>query len=386
MVVVAPEHRDGSAPISYIKVERVCPPERTVDYLHLPHNPPKDQLEGVEDQRLHQMSIRCWELGLIHDAVLKIDGGDNVTNFIGGKHVQDSELLMFASALDVRTPGKISWAGHSYGAATIVQFVKSVYYTLDNTTPSLYKPIYNPSRDSALVHQITPSSPIALLDLWAPPLFVPRMKWLWQKPLPAYDSKTGSPPLAILSEAFFKWRSNLEDTKRALLPVNGQHLNVNPHIFYPISSAHLSQSDFGLLYPYLTKKFMKALEPERTLRLNVRAILESLRRSGIRVADTSALDMELSTGGEAGNPKEIEDKQKFPLSQDHTILATDGSVKGWIAVPPYQVKDEVRTNGFAKEVNTPKDRTMNGHPADANGHSIEASGPGQAVMQGEVMK
>ncbi|KAK4691242.1 hypothetical protein P7C71_g5712, partial [Lecanoromycetidae sp. Uapishka_2] len=307
-------------------------------------------------------------------------------NFVGGKQVQDARLAMFASALDVHTPGKISWAGHSYGAATIVQFVKSVYYPIDNSTPSSYKPLYDPSCDSALVQQITPSTSIALLDLWAPPIFVPRMKWLWQKPLPAYDVPNGSPPLAILSEAFFKWRSNLEDTKRALSPVNGENSNVHPHIFYPISSAHLSQSDFGLLYPYLTKKFMKALEPERTLRLNVRAILESLRRSGIHVADTSALDMEISTGGDPSNPREIEDKQVYSLSQDHTILATDGSVKGWIAVPPYQIKNEVRTNGFAAEVQSSKEATSNGHPADANGNAIEASGPGEAVMKGEMMK
>lgn len=384
MVVVAPEHRDGSAPISYIKIERPVSPERIVEYLHLPHNPPKDQLEGVEDQRLHQLGIRCRELGLIHDALLKIDSGYHVINLVGGKDVQDSRLHMFSSALDVHTPGKISWAGHSYGAATMVQFVKSVYYPLDKSTALSYKPLYNPARGSALVRQITPSSPIALLDLWAPPLFVPRMKWLWQKPLPAYDGPNGSPPLAILSEAFFKWRSNLEHTKRALLPANGQHSKIDPHIFYPISSAHLSQSYFGLLYPYLTKKFMKALDPERTLRLNVRAILESLRRSGIQVADTSAVDMELSTGNDPINPKEIEDKQAFPLSQDHTILATDGSIKGWIAVPPYQAKDEVRTHDFAKEVKAPGEANMNGHPADANGHAVEASGPGEAVMKGEV--
>lgn len=352
MVVVAPEHRDGSAPISYIATGKGSSP-KTVDYLHLPHNPPKELLEGVEDQRMHQLKIRCWELGLIHDALLKIDRGKEISTMAGSKQAHDPNISMFASNLDLHTPGKISWAGHSYGAATIVQFVKSIYYPTDHTTSSSYRPLYQPPHASALTQQITPSSPIALLDLWAPPLFISRMKWLWQKPLPAYDRSNGSPPLAILSEAFFKWRSNLEDTKRALLPADGRGSEIKPHIFYPISSAHLSQSDFGLLYPYLTKKFMKALDPERTMRLNVRAILESLRRSGIHVADTSALDMELSTGEIPSNPKEIEDKQSFPLSQDHTILVTGGSVKGWIAVSPYRVEKLVTTNGFAKEGNSP---------------------------------
>lgn len=127
---------------------------------------------------------------------------------------------------------------------------------------------------------------------------------------------------------------------------------------------------------------MKALDPERTLRLNVRAILESLRRSGINVADTSDQEMELSTGGEPSNPKEIEDKQAFPLSQDHTILATNGSIKGWIAVPPNQVKYEVRTSGFRTEVTTPRETKMNGKANDY----IEAGSPSEAVMNGEVMK
>ena len=381
MVVLAAEHRDGSAPITYIN-NATGAPSKIVEYLSVPHNPPKDMLEEVEDLRLHQLKIRCWELGLIHDVLLKLDHGQPFTNVALATASQKGEYSMFASTLDIHSPGKIVWTGHSYGAATIVQFVKSVYYRLDHTTPSSYKPLYNPSRNSALTQQITPLSPIVLLDLWAPPLFVPRMQWLSKKALPAYDGGNGSPPLAILSEAFFKWRSNLEDTKRALMPSDRKHHKILPHIFYPISSAHLSQSDFGLLYPNLTKRFMKALDPERTMRLNVRAILESLRRSGIRVADTSVVDMELTTGGEPNNPKEVEDKQAFPLSQDHTILATDGSVKGWIAVSPYDIKVEVSTNGFRPEVNSPSESRTNGL---ANRY-IEAGSPSEAVVKGEIMK
>ena len=360
MVVVAPEHRDGSAPISFIHSTDGTPP-KAVDYRSLPHKPSPE----VDEKRNKQLEIRLWELGLIYQALLKLDGNPTQLHIVGPRASENPDLLgMFASVLNVHTPGKICWSGHSFGAASVVQFIKSVYY--HNTRPSNgYIPLYHPPPDSSLVSQVTPSTPIALLDLWTLPLLSSPTSYLWSKPLPAYHSTDGSPPLAVLSEAFFKWTTNLRETKRAISASVGEKsaLQGKPHIFYPISSAHLSQSDFGPLFPWATKKIFKAEDPERTLRLNVRAILESLRRSGIKVADTSALDMEL----ENSNTPRLEQRggsQTIQSAQDPCILATDGSIKGWIAIP---LND---SNGSAH----------------ANGHAIEAEGPSDAVVRGEVMK
>ncbi|CAF9941676.1 MAG: hypothetical protein ALECFALPRED_009260 [Alectoria fallacina] len=360
MVVVAPEHRDGSAPISYIHFTDGSHP-KVVDYRSLPLKPsPK-----VDENRNKQLEIRLWELGLIHEALLKLDSSPKQLHNIGARTSQDPDLLsMFASALDVHAPGKISWSGHSFGAATVVQFIKSVYY--HSSSPSNgYTPLYRPNLDSSIVSQVTPATPITLLDLWTLPLRSSPTSYLWSKPLPAYNSTSGSPPLAVLSEAFFKWTSNLRETKRAISPPMGDNsaLETKPHIFYPISSAHLSQSDFGPLFPWATRKIFKAEDPERTMRLNVRAILESLRRSGIRVAETSALDMDFK-GPDTPDLEQPKGKQTFPLAQDHNILATDRSIKGWIAIP---LND---SNGFA----------------DANGHATEAKHPSEAIVHGEVLK
>jgi len=354
MVVVAPEHRDGSAPISYIHSLDESPP-RMVSYRSLPHKISPE----VEQCRNKQMKIRLWELDLIYDALLKLDRGLQITN-VASNLAEDHR---FNSLLNIHSPGKIAWAGHSFGAATIIQFVKSIYYSPPRDVKG-YEPIFTPAKDSAISKQITPSSPVVLLDLWALPLHLSTStSWLWEKHLPAYESVNGSSPIAILSEAFFKWKSNLKATTRAMSPPKGQSSCIKPSIFYPIASAHLSQSDFGPLFPWLTRKVFKVEDPERTLRLNVRAILESLRRSGINVANTSNADMEFNTL-DASGAKQLEEKQKFPLAQDHRILATDGSLKGWIAIP----LDE--QNGSA----------------GANGHAIEAGNPGEAVMEGEVMK
>ena len=355
MVVVAPEHRDGSAPISFIHSTDGSPPH-VVDYRALPHRPLV---------RNEQLGIRLWELGLIHEALLKLDKSPTQLRNIWAQASQDPDCLgMFASALDVHTPGKISWSGHSFGAATIVQFIKSVYYH-ESRPSNGSTPLYHPSQDSSIVSQVTPSTPITLLDLWTLPLLGSPTSHLWSKPLPAYHSKDGSPPLAILSEAFFKWTTNLQETKRALAPPVGENstMEAKPHLFYPISSAHLSQSDFGPLFPWVARKIVKAQDPERTLRLKVRAMLESLRRSGIKVANTSALDMELEDSGVDGL-EQPEGSQTPQLAQDHQILATDGSIKGWIAIP----LDDSSSY------------------ANANDHAIEAEHPGDAIVQGEILK
>ena len=320
IVVVAPDHRDGSAPISFIKEDAKRTP-KSVNYQYYPHKPTPE----AEKARNEQLRIRCWEIGMVHGALLKIDEGTSMTN------TQASEaydtLESFKSRLDVHKPGKISWAGHSFGATTIVQFLKSVYHK----ETVLYS---HPGK--ALSEQITSASPVSLLDLWAIPLSATSTSALYERPLPANCGSPSSPPLAILSKNFYNWTNNLRHTLHILSdPVSNTH--VEPYIFYPVSSAHLSQSDFGILFPWLTKKVLKIDEPERTLRLNVRAMLESLRRSGITIADTSALDMEIE--GEQG----LELGQDDRLGQDQVILAPDGKVRGWSVI---DAKEESRRLGL----------------------------------------
>ena len=357
MVVVAAEHRDGSAPISFIH-DPDKPAPRAVDYRSLPHTSSPE----VETRRNETLKIRLWELGLIHEVLLGLEEGREYKNVAP---VKPDNPRGFESLLDVHTPGKVAFAGHSFGASTVIQFLKSVYHS---TSPEAeaHNPIYTPRVDSPILKQITTSSPLILLDVWALPLYLKANTWLLKQPLPAYKSPDSSPPLAVLSEAFFKWKDNLNKTRDAISPPEGTQSKVTPNIFYPVASAHLSQSDFGPLFPWLTKKVFKAVDPERTMRLNVRAILESLRRNGIKVADTSDEDMELNLPEvDVSGARQLEEKQSYPLSQDHQILAKDGSVKGWVNIPLHEEK---------------------GSGGVTNGHAIEARDPGEAMMEGEVMK
>ena len=368
MVVFAPDHRDGSAPISFVR--SMDGKSKEVDYRPLPHAPSKE----VEEGRNEQLKIRLWEMDHVYESILKLDRGENISNLAAEASHDDrktssqGELSMFAFNLDVHTSGSISWSGHSFGAATIYQFIKSVFYRPTKSPPASYKPLYVPSESSPIIQQITPSSPIILLDMWCLPLKTDATNWLWKRPLPCYapGGPGGSHIIAILSEAFFKWRGNLVQTKHALSadPSAERPSSLHyspPNIFYPIASAHLSQSDFGVLFQWLTKKFLKADEPVRTLLLNTRAILEVLRRAGIEVADTSSVDME----DEAGLKLSIKGDRTV-IGQDRKILATDGSVRGWIAL---KLDENNQTAGEA-----------------ANAQSYKNTSPAQAVMDNEVMK
>jgi len=351
LVVLAPDHRDGSQPISHIRAIGNLE-ARIVDYRCVSHKPGRE----VYNARDEQLKIRLWELGLVYESLLKINNCEEVSNLnFDMKSKVDVEytnpLSIFHNNLDIR-PGSVTWAGHSFGAATIVQLIKSVFYF-----PRIQTPIYIPSSTS-LRSQITSITPIILLDLWALPLNSPSTSSLQIQPLPCFSPSGpgGSSALAILSEAFVKWRANLRDVKKVVSdPFTGEKNITRPsaHVFYPLKSAHLGQSDFGLLFPNVTKYLAKAEEPERTLRLNVRAILEVLRGAGVCVAETSLADMEEQMDSEL--------EKNEQTRNDYKILdRNEGIVKGWVSLSTQDDIDEsLQSEEAERVVSVERERSKN---------------------------
>lgn len=369
VIAIATDHRDGSAPLSII---RNIDGARTkvVEYLPLPHM----QSPVVEDGRDKQLRLRLYELGTIYEALRKIDLGEHLTNIASQESAEtnmdsaEAHLSMFASMLDVHTPGRVSWSGHSFGAATMVQLFKSVFYRTESYSASSYK-LFDPLESSSISWQITPESHLSLLDLWCSPLRSSKTSWLWDRPLPCYSRSGpgGSNLVAILSESFFKWQANLDLTKHIVFPPLGNSdLSATgfapPHAFHRLASAHISQSDFGLLSPWLTKRFLKADEPIRTLGLNARAILEVMRRGGIEVEPISSTEMEEDA---VTNDATKEHKQVYD-GHDHRILAKDGCLKGWVAVEP------------------PGEDIMEDIGEGVNTKTSEKAYPAAAVVEGEL--
>jgi platelet-activating factor acetylhydrolase len=320
VICVAAEHRDRSCPISII---RNCDGTiENVPYLTLPH----DQTPEVLAARNSQLRIRLWELELLYTAVEKLEFGSHLTN------LAHQSTPSFKNMLDLR-PSSVTWAGHSFGAASIVQLVKSVFWhqSIPNLTGTGHEnnpdwqPLYTPAENSALSKQITAQSPMVLLDLWTMPLCSsPSTKWLWEKPLPCWVAREGarrSNVLAIMSEAFYKWSGLLQRTKNLLSeepergPVATKEADSRlPRLFYAQKTAHLSQSDFGCLFPWIGRRFLNAENPERTILLNIRAFLRLFRERGVRV---EAFKKSLKAG------------EKDDTGNDEEILTTDAKVEGW---------------------------------------------------------
>lgn len=324
IVVIASDHRDNSAPVSYIRATSKTP-ARVLDYNRYSHTPSTEVYEG----RDKQLKIRLWELGCTHDALLRIDHGTAPENLDPNsttwrKTDVNDVFKMFKGKLDVNRPGSIIWAGHSFGACTVVQLLKSTFWGPTKGEKAVENPLFSPSADSSLSKQITTSSSAMLLDMWGLPFQSPATKALWEKPMPCYanNGPGGVGILAVLSEAFFKWSGNMSVTTTALTSRTPGDARPGPRFMYPTTSAHLSQSDFGILFPWLTSKLLKTEHPpERYVKLNARAILEVLRENNYEVAETSALDRE----EEIGEVSAVEDKK----GSDWKILDVNGNVAGW---------------------------------------------------------
>ncbi|KAH9909473.1 platelet-activating factor acetylhydrolase, isoform II-domain-containing protein [Xylariomycetidae sp. FL2044] len=433
LVVVCPEHRDGSAVASYIRNVPDEPqprPRRTqtenenekddgslssssssssssswkkgnkdehnhtsatnkhhrrqVPYLKISH----DATDEVHEARNVQLRIRLWELGLVYSALLALDSGaPQSSSFRNLDHgTPRAALDQFRGRLAVREPGSMIFAGHSFGGATVVQFLKSVFYAgrlrdmkKTTTTARRMSLLYEPSRDSAIVRQVTNRNVAVLLDMWCFPLLAKTTAPLFDLPLPCYveaeaetvdgdgdeeeegSSKAGDPPpppggnalLAIESEAFYKWTEHLHGSARVFSPdpsapvvraeafaplrrrrrpeggrssSSSRLLLAEPHFFYVRKSAHLNQSDFGVLFPWLTKKVFGADDPDQVIRLNIRAILQVLRQNGVPVGRTAWGDLV-----DGGMGERREEGEGDGLMDDKAILErhpTAGEAKG----------------------------------------------------------
>jgi platelet-activating factor acetylhydrolase len=331
--------------------------------MRISHTPSPE----TENSRNAQLKVRLWELGVIHESLLSLDLGKDLNNL----NTSSTSLGPFKDMMDVHRPGKITFAGHSFGAATVSQFVKSTFYASKTSeAPAEYEPLFIPSSRSAISNQITPQTPLILLDMWCFPLRASATRWLWNLPLPCYSSPDAPGPDAVLgveSQAFFKWKEHLRATKRFLSPdpsltkynynAAGQNWK-EPNIFYATSSAHLSQSDFGLLFPWFTKKVFGSEEPERVMKLNVRAILQLVRNQGIAVSSTSAEDMEFSEVGKKG----------VETVDDTLILSRQKAVRGWTWISNDAGEDEDKDGDVENASSTePSEAVMDNELREQNG-------------------
>lgn len=367
IVVLCPEHRDGSAVATFVRVPEtkdggiVSSGRIQIPYEKISH----DVCPEVYDAREAQVRIRLWELGLIHQALLAVDRGTPYTNL----NSSTPSLDPFKDQLHIHEPGSIIFGGHSFGAATMTQFLKSIYYADVPEVAAMEKPLFSPVKGSDVRQQFNEKTIIMLLDMWCLPLMAPNAAPLFDLPLPLYDDVPSAPGgkslLAIESESFFKWTEHLHVKARLLSPdptakvvtpqlferPSGMKLS-EPNFFYVVNSAHLNQSDFGILFPWLTKKIFNAEQPERALRLNLRAQLQLLRINNIPIGRTYVGDL---VDGTHIDKLDAADKQdglpsKDGIDDDQAIFDTSGSnpVEFWKWIDVVGLGDAGETNKDGK--------------------------------------
>ncbi|RMY00072.1 hypothetical protein D0868_09205 [Hortaea werneckii] len=217
MIVIALDHRDGSSPVQYVR-ETANTSAHVVYPTHIPHSPLTDEVHEARDK---QLRIRIWEICVAYEALVKIDRGHKLDNLDlntswttnGRKEVLDQ----FSDMLDIHRPGKVAWARHSFGAATMVQLLKSVFYYPERSEND-GKSLITPHADAAIIQQVAPESPTLLLDMWCTPLKSPFQRFLFDRPLPSYavGGPDGSNILSVLSESFHNWQDNLNLNKRTV--------------------------------------------------------------------------------------------------------------------------------------------------------------------------
>ena len=95
---------------------------KTIPYQKHPHAPTAKVLNA----RNAQLRIRLWELEQLFTVLTGLNDGQSYSNYaVAGTKIKSGPTLK--NVLDLR-PGHVTWAGHSFGACTSIQFVKSVYY------------------------------------------------------------------------------------------------------------------------------------------------------------------------------------------------------------------------------------------------------------------
>ncbi|KAF8474192.1 platelet-activating factor acetylhydrolase, isoform II-domain-containing protein [Kalaharituber pfeilii] len=348
VVVFALEHRDGSGPVSIIR-KRMPNGQRkfktqSVHYVTIPHQLTKQMSDG----RDFQLSTRCTELVLLYKVITWLNKGIVPKGSIfgpDGDEVTEAEeaaiaLRMFKDKLDVDTPGRVIWAGHSFGAATMVQFIKNVYYFGSEEGQFSLFTCLKEEELSGLRRQITKQSPLLLFDLWSLSLLGSgRTYWMWKKPLPQVlplDQEEGARTpdaknarvLVLMSQQFYVWKENMWAVKWLLsrnpglrdgaikeifnydvetaMKIEVDDIAVGtgaktststqpppeeketeqaggyrpPKLFYAKKSAHLSQSDFNLLFPIFFRR--EVPDPGKVFAYNVRAAVQWLREAGYR--------------------------------------------------------------------------------------------------------
>ena len=294
-VVCAVEHRDGSGPRTYVnhsdqgegsRKEREgkgnvdhTPEEKeesydAIDYIWPKYNPydtnPNND-QGVDRElRSGQLALRLAELEEAYRLLEQLYTGDGEEYIYkrnmrkkgyAGSSSRGLEGVNWKCWQDRFHLGHVTMVGHSFGAATTVEVLRS-------------GDRFNFIRQGIIY------------DIWGAAV---------NPPADEPQHRIHTPLLGINSEAFMYWASNFDAALSLVKEAASNQPEPPPHyppeIVHPPAlnsklswlltirgTVHISQSDFPILYPRLCSSLLKVTaDPKRALDLNIDASLEFLR-------------------------------------------------------------------------------------------------------------
>ncbi|KAK9246619.1 platelet-activating factor acetylhydrolase, isoform II-domain-containing protein [Lipomyces tetrasporus] len=332
-IVVAPEHRDRSAPVTYVRdflAEGFV--RKEIKYRRM-----MEVSETARLLRTYQLVQRVREIVSIVKVLLE----ENIDLL----PMAETQPVKFDwSSVDTRKE-MVVYAGHSFGAATSVALVKGVYHVLE----FLYQlesdvASSNPTGNEEVPASIRLDAPIDRTDEFLRPHSTPALLLLDPWCIPIYQAMgipLTVPAVAIMSQAFHAWSSNMSLVYQLLSNsgcVSGTAPPPKVHLFLTKPSAHHSQSDFALLFPTLTKYAFKV--PECTfetqtavMAMNVTGCVEFLRENDIR-----SFDVTEEREGLVKTLSKEKDESCPTTFMSQGYLVADNKVKGWSRL---DVKDDI---------------------------------------------
>ncbi|GAA5898664.1 hypothetical protein JCM6882_000890 [Rhodosporidiobolus microsporus] len=309
-IVAAIEHRDGSGPISVVRLEKG--EERVVDYIraeeHLEYPDGHSPLTSLQF-RSPQLLMRLAEIRETLALLSRINDGDgaavaaeNRRKDYGGEGVVGKWLPAWKGRVGM---DEMVMAGHSFGGATTIQALRA-------SSPS-----YPFVRGIALDPWADPIPPAPSSPAFSSPT---KTSTRASDPAPTASPGDGEeggeggegekvpldvkvPLLVINSEAFTLWRVHYGLVRGIVEAVEGGR----GWLMTLIGSIHTSFSDLPLLSPYLARRSGARVNPASGLTTIVEACREFLAREG---ADGEILGREVVPGDEeGGRPGEGKDEQ-----------------------------------------------------------------------------
>ncbi|KAH7079979.1 platelet-activating factor acetylhydrolase, isoform II-domain-containing protein [Paraphoma chrysanthemicola] len=238
------DHTDEELKQGYHKIDYIFPKDNPKD------TSPNNERGVDRELRNAQIELRLCELEEAYRVLKVICAGDGEEiarqnlrgeGYVGGssRGLEGVNWLLWQNRFHV---DKMTMAGHSFGAATVVEVLRHTDRFQNVQAGIIY-------------------------DIWGAPI----------KP-PAEDPKhrIHLPLLGINSEAFMYWQSNF-DAVQSLMKEASEH-GSPAYLLTVRGSVHISQSDFSVLYRHITSFFLKAtVHPYRAIDLNISASLEFLR-------------------------------------------------------------------------------------------------------------